>query len=122
MAGTGMLLMLLIVLMITCPCLQIVVDSVRVSIWQMALQPQHNALVGVERDSHNMGNGVGIDRYSDSDDKSESDDDDGSVDLHEQSLLENPCIVVACDDGCIRMYSISDADGLTYHKSMPSGQ
>ncbi|GAB2293759.1 hypothetical protein Dimus_027972 [Dionaea muscipula] len=98
---------------------KIVVDSVGVSIWQMALQPQHNALVGVEHDSHNMGNGAVIDRYSDSDDKSESDDDDGSVDLHEQSLLENPCIAAACDDGCIRMYSISDADGLTYHKSMP---
>ncbi|GAB4830243.1 hypothetical protein Ancab_019883 [Ancistrocladus abbreviatus] len=98
-----------------------VLDSVGVSIWQMAVQPYNNPLADTEHNSQNIGNGVVIDRYSDDNDSSssESGDDDDLVELHEQSLVENPCIAVACDDGCVRLYTVSDADELAYHKSLP---
>ncbi|KAL9250981.1 WD repeat-containing protein [Drosera capensis] len=92
------------------------VDSIGVSIWQMALQPQSVAPTGSGWISRNNVNGEVVDRNSDD---SGSDEDDDSVEVHDQSLLENPCIAVACDDGCIRMYSISDEDDLTFNKSMP---
>ncbi|GAB4836764.1 hypothetical protein Ancab_001676 [Ancistrocladus abbreviatus] len=100
-----------------------VLDSVGVSIWQMAVQPYNNPLADTEHNSQNIGNGVVIDRYSDHNDSSssESGDDDDSVELHEQSFVENPCIAVACDDGYVRLYTVSDADELAYHKSLPRG-
>ncbi|KAL9271241.1 WD repeat-containing protein [Drosera capensis] len=97
---------------------KMLVDSIGVSIWQMALQPRSVAPTGSGWKSRNDVNGEVVDRNSDSD-HSGSDDDDDSVEVHDQSLLENPCIAVACDDGCIRMYSILDEDDLTFNKSMP---
>ncbi|GAB2228268.1 hypothetical protein Droror1_Dr00010098 [Drosera rotundifolia] len=97
---------------------KMVVDSIGVSIWQVALQPRSVAPTGSGWISRDNVNGEVVDRNSDSDD-SGSDDDDDSVEVHDQSLLEDPCIAVACDDGCIRMYSISDEDDLTFNKSMP---
>ncbi|GMH16469.1 hypothetical protein Nepgr_018310 [Nepenthes gracilis] len=101
---------------------KIVLDSVGVSIWQMAVQPYNEHLIDVEHDSHNIGNGDVIDRYSDDNDSSssESDDDNNeSVELHEQALVENPCVAAACDDGCVRLYTVSDSDELMYNKSLP---
>ncbi|GAB4841396.1 hypothetical protein Ancab_022125 [Ancistrocladus abbreviatus] len=101
---------------------KIVLDSVGVSIWQMAVQPYKNTLSDAEHKSHNTENGIVIDRCSDDNDSSSSesdDDDDDSVEVHEQSLVENPCIAVACDDGCVRLYTIFDADELIYNKSLP---
>uniref|UniRef100_A0A7C8YJ30 Uncharacterized protein n=1 Tax=Opuntia streptacantha TaxID=393608 RepID=A0A7C8YJ30_OPUST len=101
---------------------KIVLESVGASIWQMALEPAKIRKLDAEHDSQSNGNGVVIDRHNDENGSasSESDeDDDDSAELYEQSLVENSHIAVACDDGCVRLYTISDADDLTYHKSLP---
>jgi len=87
----------------------------------MALEPAKIHKLDAEHDSQSNGNGVVIDRHNDENGSasSESDEDDDSAELYEQSLVENSHIAVACDDGCVRLYTISDADGLTYHKSLP---
>lgn len=100
---------------------KIVLESVGASIWQMALGPTKNHRLDVEHDSQSNGNGVVIDRCSDGNgsESSESDEDDDSAVVHEDSLAENSRIALACDDGCVRLYNFSDADELTYHRSLP---
>ncbi|KAL2895013.1 WD repeat-containing protein PCN [Bienertia sinuspersici] len=92
-----------------------VLESVGVSIWQMALEPLKNIREGMEHEPHNNGNGVVIDYNNESSD----DDSDDSVELHEDSSLENRLLALACDDGCVRLYTIPDANQLTYHRSLP---
>lgn len=87
------------------------------SIWQMAVAPcNHHPEPG----SQNVGNGflssnVNGDGYHES---SESEDDSDSVELHEQSVVENTRVALACDDGCVRIYTILE-DELVYTKSLP---
>lgn len=50
---------------------------------------------------------------------SEEEDDDDSVNLHEDNASENSRIAFACDDGCVRMYSVSNEKNLTYTRSLP---
>lgn len=94
--------------------LQIVLESIGFSIWQVAVAPHNNSLS--DHNSH-IGNGYLNDRSNDSDDPetSESDTDE----LHVQSPVEDMQMAIACDDGCVRIYRISDSDDLVYHKSMP---
>ncbi|PON91142.1 WD repeat containing protein [Trema orientale] len=89
-------------------------DSIGVSIWQMAVAPcnQHT-----EPRSQQNGNGYLSNNLND-DESSESEDDSDSVELHEQSVIENPRVALACDDGCVRMYIILE-DELVYIKSLP---
>ncbi|KAH7865828.1 hypothetical protein Vadar_011785 [Vaccinium darrowii] len=65
-------------------------------------------------------NGHANDKIGDGDDPetSESEDDSDLVELHEQPTSENTLMALACDDGCVRIYSISDSDKLTYVKSL----
>lgn len=93
-------------------------ESVGVSIWQMALEPSKSdkGVIGHEAQSNGNGNGVVIDHNSES---SDDDDSDDLVELHEVSTAENRRLALACDDGCVRLYTISDDNGLTYHKFLP---
>lgn len=105
--------------------MQIVVDSIGVSIWQMAATP-YNCLQsdGRREDSELLENGAAktrISRSSSDDDEktgSESEDDD-EVELHQEPVTDNTSVAIACDDGCVRIYTISDSDELVYHRSLP---
>lgn len=105
--------------------MQIVVDSIGVSIWQMAATP-YNRLQSDERvensELHENGDGKNrISGHSSDDDEisgSGSEDDD-EVDLHKEPVIENTSVAIACDDGCVRIYTISDSDDLVYNRSLP---
>lgn len=102
---------------------QIVLDSIGVSIWQMAAAPYNDACL-TRHELQHVGNGFLNDKLNDVEDEdketSESEDDDDSVELHEVSVVfENPRVAMGCDDGCVRVYSITNSDELTYHKSLP---
>lgn len=102
-----------------------VLDTLGVSIWQMALAPGTGPSQLRHHDHQNVANGHGNHKlcngnnrvHSESED--DDDDDDDSVELHEQLNTENPCVAIGCDDGWVRLYSIPGSDKLTYHKSLP---
>ncbi|KAK4742663.1 hypothetical protein SAY87_000664 [Trapa incisa] len=98
-----------------------VLKTIGVSIWQMAMAPSCNLLIGVEHKmgqtendnaDENLDNGSG-------DVTSESEDDSDTVELHEKIVIENELLAFGCDDGCVRIYSISEALELIYNKSLP---
>ena len=100
---------------------QVVLDSIGVSIWQMAAAPYNEACV-IQHELQHVGNGYLNDKSNDAEDEasetSENEDDD-SVELHEVSVVENPHLAMGCDDGCVRVYIITNSDELTYNKSFP---
>ncbi|KAI5354312.1 hypothetical protein L3X38_007207 [Prunus dulcis] len=95
-----------------------VLDSIGVSIWQMAVAPCSN---DTESKSHPAGNGFIKANSTDPDDPetSDSEDDSDSDETNEQSVVEYPRVALACDDGCVRIYSITDTDEFVYTKSLP---
>ncbi|XP_073525687.1 uncharacterized protein [Phyllobates terribilis] len=102
---------------------KIALDSIGTSIWQMAVQPcDKQTTYDDESESQSNSNGTVIDNNSneyDSGSSSSDDDDDYSpAELHGSSV-ENPCVALACDDGCVRLYSVSEAHKFIYKKSLP---
>ncbi|KAL9225646.1 hypothetical protein vseg_001545 [Gypsophila vaccaria] len=101
---------------------KVVLQTVGVSIWQMAVEPYNSANEENANERLSNGNGVVIDRNSgdesDSGSSDESDSDD-SVEHHGQSFLGNLRIALACDDGCVRLYTICEGDEFVFHKSLP---
>lgn len=98
--------------------MQIVVESIGVSIWQMAATPYSNTC-GDKKQHSDYNEDEHANGDSDDDDSSDSEDDDDSVELCEEPVIENTRVAVACDDGCVRIYSISDSEQLIYNKSLP---
>lgn len=105
--------------------LQTVVDSIGVSIWQMAAEPCNSAKsnlkegLGPNENGHgNHINGGGDDDGS-SGSEGEDDDDNYLVELHEQSDCDNIRLAVACDDGCVRLYNVLSTGEPTYSRSLP---
>lgn len=98
-------------------------ESIGVSIWQMAVAPTKKlpALEGSR--SRHSGNGYLNDKYehndSDDDESSESGDVSDSEQVREKLVIEDRRVAIACDDGAVRIYTISDSDKLIYHKSLP---
>lgn len=103
--------------------LQTVLESNGVSIWQMA--------VALSKSNDGETNGVhiengfskrflnGFDEHEDSENEdSESDEDSDSPDVLKQSSLEGPRVAVGFDDGCVRIFTISDANEFIYLKSL----
>lgn len=106
--------------------LQTVLESIGFSIWQMAVAPSNYALILAEAKSQHIGNGYLNHESSDNDDdesseseSSESEDDSDSDELLEQPTTEDRYLALACDDGCVRLYRVSDSDELIYYKSLP---
>lgn len=100
-------------------------DSIGVSIWQMAAEPcltselpKRNDSIPLENGSasHMCNGGAGS---SSDEDNSETDSEDDSLELHEEVTSQNTRLAVACDDGCVRIYNVSGPDKLTYHRSLP---
>ncbi|KAJ9560489.1 hypothetical protein OSB04_005649 [Centaurea solstitialis] len=50
---------------------------------------------------------------------SESEVEIDSLELYEEPCSDTASIAIACDDGCVRIYNVSDSDEFTYHKSLP---
>jgi U3 small nucleolar RNA-associated protein 4 len=96
-----------------------VLESNGVSIWQMAVTlPKSD---DGETNGVRIGNGYSKRFHgSDEHDNSESDEhsDSDSLDVIKQSSVMDPRVAVAFDDGCVRIYTISDANEFIYLKSM----
>lgn len=94
-------------------------DSIGVSIWQMAAEPcnwpepkknlgrYENGSINQEMDGHK------------GEESCDSEVDDDSVELQEAFTTENTRLAIACDDGCVRIYNITEEDELSYIRSLP---
>ncbi|XP_047325495.1 WD repeat-containing protein PCN-like [Impatiens glandulifera] len=101
---------------------KIVLDSLGVSIWQLAVEPNKVSLDHSVSKSLQFENGHASERYIDSlqtSDDPETSDTEDDDDMKEPQLpsVVSTRLALACDDGCIRLYSISDSNKLIYAKS-----
>ncbi|CAK9152943.1 unnamed protein product, partial [Ilex paraguariensis] len=103
-----------------------VLDSIGFSIWQMAASTYNDMQLHTKKDnSGHYENGHADGKFNggggggDDDETSESEDDDDSVVLHEEPIIEDARVAIACDDGCVRIYSIDESDRLNYCRSLP---
>ena len=69
-----------------------------------------------KRKGERMGNGF---HDFDEHESSESDDDSDSPGSPELSVGEYPRVAIALDNGCVKIYDISDTDEFIHVKSMP---
>ncbi|KAJ0513520.1 putative transcription factor WD40-like family [Helianthus annuus] len=95
---------------------KVVVDPIGVSIWQMAAHHLNRQEFNPKSDLPSIENGHGD---GDGDVTSDSEVEANSLELYEEPFTENASIAVACDDGCVRLYNISESDQLNYFKSLP---
>ncbi|GKV07473.1 hypothetical protein SLEP1_g19248 [Rubroshorea leprosula] len=99
---------------------KIVLESIGVSIWQIAVAPIKHQLTVAEPGSQHLGNGCLNDKFNDSHDQESSDSEDSDSEvIHENLVTEDRPVALACDDGAVRIYSISDLFELIYYKSLP---
>ncbi|XP_076959974.1 WD repeat-containing protein PCN-like [Bidens hawaiensis] len=99
---------------------KVVVDSIGVSIWQMAAHHLSRHQLNRRSDLATIENGHGSDKsIGDGDVTSDSEVEADSFELYEEPFTSNASIAVACDDGCVRLYNISESDNLNYYKSLP---
>ncbi|GJT01612.1 U3 small nucleolar RNA-associated protein 4 [Tanacetum coccineum] len=99
---------------------KVVVDPIGVSIWQMAAYPFSRHQFNPKSDLSSIENGHATHKtIGNGDVSSDSEAEADSLELYEEPITESTSIAIACDDGCVRIYSISDSDGFTYHKSLP---
>ncbi|XP_061366874.1 WD repeat-containing protein PCN-like isoform X2 [Gastrolobium bilobum] len=98
-----------------------VLDSDGVSIWQMAVTPPKSFVINDVMNGDHLGNGYAS-KFNKSDEHgetSESAEDSDSPDPLKQSVNEYPRVAIGLDDGCVRIYAISDTDEFIYVKSLP---
>ncbi|KAK7383236.1 hypothetical protein VNO78_28910 [Psophocarpus tetragonolobus] len=94
-----------------------VLKSDGVSIWQMAVTfPKGDQIIDKRKDGR-MGNGF---HDFDEHESSESDEDSDSPGPLDRSVSEHPRVAVALDNGCVRIYDISDTDEFIHVKSLPA--
>ncbi|XP_054799224.1 LOW QUALITY PROTEIN: WD repeat-containing protein PCN-like [Prosopis cineraria] len=97
-----------------------VLGSIGVSIWQMAVAPSKSDINNTEAEPDHTGNGYLTYSKDDLDDEHESSESEGDFDSPDSlKALEYPRVAIGCDDGCVRIYSISDTDEFTCTKSLP---
>lgn len=104
--------------------LQIVLDSIGVSIWQIAAEPPTDLLSNGNQEMKAYENGhtsPSISSDVDDEENSESEDEyvDNHVVVHEQNDAESTRLAIACDDGCVRIYNVSDEEKLIYNRTLP---
>lgn len=100
--------------------MQVVVDPIGVSIWQMAAHPLTRKQFNLKPDLVSIENGHATDKtIGNGDITSESEVEADSLELYEEPVTGNESIAIACDDGCVRLYNISNSDGFTYYKALP---
>ncbi|CAN1190353.1 WD repeat-containing protein PCN [Linum perenne] len=92
---------------------KIVLESIGFSIWQMSVAPSSNGRIHTEVEPSHSGN---EDVDNDDDDDCSGSDDDSRI----NEVVEETRLAIACDDGCVRIYTIPDADGLLiYSRTLP---
>lgn len=99
--------------------MQIVLQSIGVSIWQMAVSPNINQSFLVKSSAQHLQNGHMKSNDSEDDDVSEVEDETDSEDVHRKLLSSDRRVAIACDNGAVQLYTISDSDGFMYYKSLP---
>ncbi|XP_010556470.1 PREDICTED: U3 small nucleolar RNA-associated protein 4 [Tarenaya hassleriana] len=98
---------------------QIVLESIGVSIWQMAVAPTKEPSIDAEgKNAWQIQNGY-LSENTDDDEGSESGDDSDLRAIHKKSEDEYIRVAAACDDGCVRIYRISGLNKLTCYRSLP---
>lgn len=98
---------------------KIVLESIGVSIWQMALEPLKHQFLPEKKTHHLLGNGYLDDRPNGSDGHENSDSEDTESEVDQESVIADRRVALACDDGAVRIYSINDSFELIYYKSLP---
>ncbi|KAG7593088.1 WD40 repeat [Arabidopsis thaliana x Arabidopsis arenosa] len=95
---------------------KVVLESLGVSIWQIALAPLSIEAEGKE--AKLIQNGY-LSEKSDDEEESGVEDDSELDELDERVEALDRHLAAACDDGCVRIYNISESDKLTYYRSLP---
>ncbi|XP_074588267.1 WD repeat-containing protein PCN-like [Curcuma longa] len=99
---------------------KVILDSIGVSIWQISAEPSVDFMHPEETDSKLVANGyTSHDAPSDCESCLNDGDDEFDELDHPTTKTDGQRLVLACDDGCIRMYKISDKDGFIYSRSFP---
>ncbi|KFK32171.1 hypothetical protein AALP_AA6G206900 [Arabis alpina] len=92
---------------------KIVLESIGISIWQMAVAPTIVPSIDATGKAQRL-------EKLDAEEESGSEYDSDSEDFHEQSEeAADRLLAAACDDGCVRLYRISDSNKLTYYRTLP---
>ncbi|GFP84089.1 cirhin [Phtheirospermum japonicum] len=102
---------------------KMVLDSIGISVWQIAAEPCNDLQVKKEARFNENGHASPatssvIDEVEDSDSDNDYEHRD-AVEFHEDNNTENTRLAVACDDGCVRIYCVSDSEKLTYNRMLP---
>ncbi|CAM6083883.1 unnamed protein product [Calypogeia fissa] len=96
-----------------------IVESYGGSVWQLAAEPLVKPVQSskIGNGSVRMQNGALDD---DSDESSDEEDSDNEDDKHVEQKAAEQRVVVGCDDGCLRLFTVSDSDeGMLYRRSFP---
>ncbi|KAK4478315.1 hypothetical protein RD792_017604 [Penstemon davidsonii] len=100
-----------------------VLDTIGISIWQIAAEPLNDLQTTTNHEtiSENGHASLSISNGIDEEDSSESEDDGDrdAVELHEENNAKYTRLAIACDDGCVRIYNVSDEEKLTYNRTLP---
>lgn len=96
-------------------------DSIGVSIWQMAVEPCNNSQLHQNLPKKYENGHVNLTSGASSDSESNgSEEDDDSVVINVDDVGENSRIAFACDDGRVHIYTVSDEKNLSYNRLLPS--
>ncbi|KAL6012949.1 hypothetical protein ACLOJK_003438 [Asimina triloba] len=94
----------------------VVLESIGVSIWQMAVEPCD--------DSNAEANGLSKHKDENEDENEDEENEEDEEEEHafglnsvERGRGDSRCVALGCDDGSVRLYIVSDSDGLTYIRS-----
>ncbi|KAL5651593.1 hypothetical protein ACJX0J_037051, partial [Zea mays] len=105
---------------------KIVLDTVGIPIWQMAMEPSVDAK-NTENNSSEFAVNGHLDQNDSSDsalsnidDGDNSEDEDGSTNtISSYHVNDFQRLVLACDDGSVRLYNVPESGALTYYRSLP---
>jgi U3 small nucleolar RNA-associated protein 4 len=99
---------------------QKILDTVAMSIWQMALEPYDNSVINNQKQFANGHVSTKVDVDSESESSTIGDDDDSDNEVSSTYVgATYQRLAMACDDGSIRLYNIPDSDALNYLRSFP---
>lgn len=95
------------------------IDSCGGAVWQLAIQPTTNATTTLHQPNKN--NNVGKQEENRSLLGNNSDDSDDEDDLPSEHNANTPRIAAACDDGAVRIFSVTP-NGLEYSSTLPRAE
>ncbi|KAK4481557.1 hypothetical protein RD792_012459 [Penstemon davidsonii] len=102
-----------------------VLDSIGFSIWQIAVEPSTDTQNHTRQGTNSYENGSAspsINSDIDEEQNTESEDDydnRDAVEVHDENDANITRLAIACDDGCVRIYNVSEEEKLTYSRTLP---